>query len=90
LQALTLANDEAFVECSEALAQRVLHDAPAGDAERIRYAFELCLSREPSAAESELLGSLLLKEREERPAEAAAWTAVCRVLLNLDETITRE
>jgi len=24
------------------------------------------------------------------PAEAAAWTAVCRVLLNLDETITRE
>jgi hypothetical protein len=24
------------------------------------------------------------------PAEAAAWTALCRVLLNLDETITRE
>ena len=24
------------------------------------------------------------------PAQAAAWTAVCRVLLNLDETITRE
>jgi hypothetical protein len=24
------------------------------------------------------------------PAEAAAWTAVCRVLLNLDETITKE
>jgi mono/diheme cytochrome c family protein len=90
LQALTLANDEAFVECSEALAQRVLHEVPAGDAERIRYAFELCLSREPSAAERELLGSLLLKERKERPAEAAAWTAVCRVLLNLDETITRE
>jgi hypothetical protein len=27
---------------------------------------------------------------EATPAEAAAWTAVSRVLLNLDETITKE
>lgn len=90
LQALTLANAESFVECSRAFAQRVLDEAPADDAARIRHAFELCLSRAPSAAESAVLVSLLEQEREGQPAEADVWTAVCRVLLNLDETITRE
>ena len=43
----------------------------------------------------EVLVRLLAKEREKNAAKGAdaettAWTAVGRVLLNLDETITRE
>lgn len=76
LQALTLLNDDAFYECAQALAKRLEHrDNP------IDYAFALCLSRQPSADERKRLNDLL-KETD--------WPTVARVLLNLDETITRE
>jgi mono/diheme cytochrome c family protein len=111
LQALTLLNDEAFFECARALAARVLDEAPADDAGRLRHAFRLCLARTPSRKELTRLGDLLARQRGEfladpdaaRPlvpaadattsaevAERAAWTTVARVLLNLDEFITRE
>ncbi|HUY36560.1 MAG TPA: PSD1 and planctomycete cytochrome C domain-containing protein [Pirellulales bacterium] len=111
LQALTLANDRVFVEAAQALATRVLREAPSpADAERIRQAFRLCFAREPSAKEAARLGQLLDSQRREfsaagadaasvapadrpsdtTPAEAAAWTALARVLLNLDEFVTRE
>ena len=110
LQALTLLNDDAFVEAALALAGRVLREVPADDDARLRYAFELCLARRPSAAESAALRDLLLAERREAefamqtdhlpaakglaaefpPRELAAWTAVARTMLNLDEFITRE
>ncbi len=110
LQSLTLANDPQFVEFAQGLAVRVLKEAPAGDAERLRFAFRTCLAREPGAAEAQRLTQLLalqrtafagdLKEAAELtppllsvPAnvqEFAAWTALARVLLNLDEFITRE
>lgn len=52
LQALTVANDEAFVELSQGLAARVLRDVPAADTDvRLRRAYFLALCREPSAAE---------------------------------------
>ncbi len=110
LQALTLLNDQAFVELAQGLAARVLKEGPANDAERIRYAFRLSLARHPSPAESQRLQQFLRQQLEEfraAPQEAAAlvpanlsskpdntqlaaWTAVARVLLNLDEFITRE
>ena len=110
LQALTLLNDQAFVEFAQALAARVLKDVATSDSDRIRYAFRLCLAREPSTAEREKLGELLARMRTDldktpddakllvsasnTPAadlkELAAWTQVARVLLNLDEFITRE
>jgi hypothetical protein len=118
LQALTLLNDQAFMEMALGLAERVLKDDRDGDPERLRHAFRLCLSREPSPAEAKRLEQYLSTQREEfraAPAEAkallesagkrgqtttppqetevverAAWTAVARVLLNLDEFITRE
>ena len=56
LQALTVANDPAFVELAQGLAARVLRDVPADDAEaRIRRAFALCLCREPGAKELAIL-----------------------------------
>lgn len=118
LQSLTLLNHEAFVQCAAAVAARVLDEGPADDAERLRFAFQLCLVREPSKYETLRLMELLGEERaaggstsarsadaptagtaEAADAEAdrgandreiAAWTAAARVLLNVDEFVTRE
>jgi Protein of unknown function (DUF1553)/Protein of unknown function (DUF1549)/Planctomycete cytochrome C len=104
LQALTMLNEPLFMEMAQELAARTLREGGVDDAHRIQYAFRRCVSRAPTEAESaELLA--LLKKEEGRFAEAgrepekfagsklehaAAWTAVARVLLNLDETITKE
>ena len=110
LQALTLLNDQGFFEFAQSLAGRTLKEASRGDVSRIRYAFRLCLARDPQPRELDVLVKLLTKERAayaDKPdeakrlagtnvakdvdaAECAAWTTVARVLLNLDEFITRE
>jgi len=51
LQALNLLNDPVFFEAAQALAMRVLNERQADLAGRIRYAFELCLMREPDSDE---------------------------------------
>jgi mono/diheme cytochrome c family protein len=109
LQALTLLNDQAYFELAQGLAARVLKEA-AGDADRLRVAFRLCVARTPTQAEQDRLAALLSQERadvaaiaskdlpalppgvksEAEPAELAAWTSLARVLMNLDEFITRE
>jgi hypothetical protein len=89
LQSLTLANDEAFFEAAGALAQRVLA-AAGNDFDRAEMAFKRCLSREPTEAECRALSHLMRGELSAANDEVAAWTRICRVLLNLDETITRE
>lgn len=88
LQALTLLNDEAFVECAGALASR-LRGGERPDSRRLDEAFRLCVARSPSPRERDRLESLLRKVRTEGD-EAAAWLTVARVLLNLDEFLTRE
>ena len=110
LQALTLANDAAFFEMAQALAVRVMREAPCADLERIRHAFRVCLSRSPGEWEARRLSEFLAEQRKHfaaaprdaeaaappgrpagvSPVEGAAWTAVARVMLNLDELITRE
>jgi hypothetical protein len=99
LQALTLLNDQASIEFARALASRLLEEAPPDDPERLRLAFRLCLARAPSPKETRTLLTLLDQERAEVGADShdggseatrAAWTTVARVLLNLDEFITRE
>ena len=118
LQALTLLNNESFVEASQALAKRLLTEepAPAGakpqavDTARLGEAMRQCLARTPRPDELDRLDTLLDNARayyRDHPeeaeqmigrytaptvanAEVAAWTATVRVLLNLDEFITRE
>jgi hypothetical protein len=110
LQALTLLNDQAHVEFAQALAQRVLEEAPTSREERLDHAFQLSLGRLPKATERQQLTAFLatqLDEFQTNPEEAAAtlpmeaeddidpsllaaWTSTSRVLLNLDEFITRE
>jgi hypothetical protein len=55
LQALTLLNDEVFVEAAKALAARVLREKHGGLRDRIEHAFALCLGRSPTAAERQRL-----------------------------------
>jgi hypothetical protein len=94
LQALTVANDEVFVEFAQGLAARlakeVAQTGDEGDRLRISRAFELCVSRQPSARELEAVLGYLNKQRAAFKDEAAAWTAIARGLINTDEFITRE
>jgi mono/diheme cytochrome c family protein len=106
LQALTLLNDQGFFEYAQALAARVLREAP-DDSQRLCHAFRLCLARQPGPAELRTLERLLAQQLEafsQAPDEAravapagagevvraAAWVSIARALLNLDECITRE
>jgi hypothetical protein len=88
-QALVLLNDPTFVEASKALAARLEKEIPGGtDAQKINRAYLLALSREATTAEIENLTAFLTKIRKEYttvdPIEQ-----LCRVILNLHETITR-
>jgi mono/diheme cytochrome c family protein len=95
LQALTLLNDQAHFEFAEALAERVLRECNGTNAKRLSHAFGLCLGRKPTEREQQRMSDLLREELEESGGQReatlrAAWTSVARVLLNLDEFITRE
>ena len=88
-------NDPAFVECADALAARMLREGATTPEARARAGFRACTSREPSEDELRVLVRLHASELADARAGAArdpdhvAWSRVARVLLNLDETITR-
>ncbi|HVK59035.1 MAG TPA: PSD1 and planctomycete cytochrome C domain-containing protein [Candidatus Kapabacteria bacterium] len=84
LQALTLLNDEQFFEFAQALGARIEKSAAQTDADKIIYGFRLCLGRTPTEVEQKRLLKLTSQ------SDADKWITVARVLLNLDETITRE
>jgi hypothetical protein len=114
LAALTALNETVFVECARALGKRAVVEGGKTDAERLAFAFRVCVARKPTADELAVLAKLLEKNRqrfeegEANPAEIAtgdkgapkpdgftfadwgAYTLVARVLLNLDETLTKE
>lgn len=74
LQALTLLNDEAYVEMAMAFAGRILTEAKGTPEAKINYAYKTALGRAPQAAETIYLKKLLLKRRthfEKNPKEAA-------------------
>jgi hypothetical protein len=64
----------------------VLTEGPADDAGRVEFAFRLCLARTPTVSERDRLLAFL----RTHPDPAVGWARVGRVLLNLDEFITRE
>jgi hypothetical protein len=109
LQALNLLDDVVFFEAAQALAYRLVREAPKDFRNRLSYAYELALARPPASQETQRLANYFDSEMSSfgkdpkaarelfpapvegvAPAEAAAWVGVSRVLLNLDEFITRE
>ncbi len=89
LQALTLLNDPSYVEVADALAKLVMDLPAASDRDRLVYAFRRTVTRAPSAVELQELTRLLEGFRATSDDESEAWTSLARVLLNLDETITK-
>jgi hypothetical protein len=105
LQALTLLNDTVFVEAAQALGRRVAQaSGSVEDRLRYLFrrcltrpptAKELELLGRFFAAQKQRFESKALDpkplagETEADPAECAAWTALARALLNLDEAITK-
>ena len=105
LQALTLLNDEMFLELSRALGSEAAsrHSQSARDA--VTFIFRQLLTRPPTVAEQELLLDYYaqqltrLQRGELDPAkiagvpnaspETAAWMMVARAVMNLDEVITK-
>ena len=105
LQSLTLANDEAMMDAARHLAQRIMAAPERSVSERIVVAFRTCLCRSPSDYELTRLLSFFksqcesfqhqpeaareLGQTQTDESQTAAWTAVSRVLFNLDEFVTR-
>ncbi len=110
LQSLTLANDETFFEFARGFATKLLETPVADDSQRLSFAVETALGREPTSTELARLRGYLQQQRDlfandpnaaaafapksvpsnVSVSDAAAWTAISRVLMNLDEFITRE
>ena len=104
LQALTLLNDPVFLECAQALARRVESSAASLD-DRLANVFLFAVGRRPTERETGRLARLwtrLVERYAEAPddaakltaragarGESAAWVALARVVLNLDEVVTR-
>jgi hypothetical protein len=104
LQALSALNDPAFFEAAQALARRIVADGGAEARSRADLGFRLCVARRPKPDELDRLLSWEDRERhffEQNLDDAkrmtgspdpdlAAWTMLSNVLLNLDETMTKE
>ncbi len=113
LQALVLLNDPTFVEAARFLAQRMIVEAVANPADRVRFAYRLTAARQPSTTELGVLVEVARGQLDEYrddpeaasqlltvgeggydpghdPIELAAWANVAGIIMNLDETITRE
>ena len=113
LQALTLLNNEIFVEAAREFGHRI-RKYDGSDRVRLTQAFRLCVSRQPTVPELDQFQEMLNASRKWYEAnkdaalalraagtkseaakngaddvEAAAWVATCRIMLNMDEFITR-
>jgi hypothetical protein len=81
LQALTTLNEPVFNESAKALASHALAEGGKTDRDKVNYAMLRVVARKPTDAEATELLAFLSRHD---------WIALSRVLLNLDETITKE
>jgi hypothetical protein len=73
LQALAALNDPTFLEAARVLGQRIMMEGGSNPERQVEYAFRLCLSRAPTAAERKRLVELYQQQLKgfERDGEAA-------------------
>ena len=112
LQALVTLNDPVFIEAAQGLARRIISEPCDTIPLRASLAFQLSLTRQPTASELARLVQVFESARKSLandpaqalllatkplgplpdgvdPVDAAAWTVVGNVLLNLDEFLVR-
>jgi Protein of unknown function (DUF1553)/Protein of unknown function (DUF1549)/Planctomycete cytochrome C len=87
LQALTLLNDQMFMEAAQAMAKQVIAESKTDD-DRLKNIFRRCATREPAGDELAMLKTFLQKQRGKQMKDEALWAAMSRAVLNLDEVIT--
>jgi hypothetical protein len=99
LQALVLMNDPTYVEAARALAQRMIAEAATArkpTAKERQVLRDLAERETVEYRRNQEAASRLLQVGESKhdgkldSAELAAWTTVASVILNLDETITKQ
>ncbi len=105
LQALTMLNDEGAMDNARALAQLMMKQGGGKIEDRLKYGFRACITRMPEAVEIERLKKLYEQQianfktdpesvkkitKAAKSNEFAALTMIANVLLNLDETVTKE
>jgi uncharacterized protein DUF1553/uncharacterized protein DUF1549/cytochrome c len=91
LAALVLLNDPTFVEAARVFAARILHDGGSTSDERLRWAWQMALSRPPTDRELAAMQRLLEAERVSFAAESARVTELLKTGLaptpaDLDQT----
>ncbi len=112
LQALQLMNDVQHFEAARKLAERVMKEGGASDADRVQFLFRTVLSRLPGRVDEEIVLEALQNQRQHFLAapenaekvlqngeskadtslpvqELAAWAMTCNLVLNMDETVSR-
>lgn len=88
LQALILMNEPLFVEAAQRLGARIQSEGGIDLDARLRWAFRLATSRNPSVSELVELKRAMAPSLE--GSENHAYASLAGILLNLDETISRE
>jgi hypothetical protein len=89
-QALTLLNDPAFFECADALGKQFNGKS---DPAAIRKMFTRCLNRNPTPAELGVLTKVAVDLRQLKaadPEQIEPMVGLARIIMNLDEFITRD
>ncbi len=105
LQALTLLNDEAFLEAAQNLG-KIYAGKDGTTEEKAKHLFRKILVRPPQDDEVKMLTKFIEAQRkryadkkldpapvagaQENATERAVWTALARVLLNTDELVTKD
>jgi hypothetical protein len=105
LQALTVLNDEVFMETARALGRWTERLEAKSTDEKVAALVRRCITRPPQEGELEKFRAFFERQverfkngelnatqfmaAENASSEEAAWAALARVLLNLDETISK-
>lgn len=83
LQALTLLNDQSYLELAAGLAGRILRESPKTRKDRVAYAFQICLSRPPTdweAGKVEAYVEQQLQEFRRSPKDAKSFLQIGNAL----------
>ena len=90
--AMVLLNDPSFYEAAGKFAKTIIQSANSND-ERIKFAFQRALSRDPDELEKNIINQLLKNIRQglsnDGQLDLLCWTAVTRAIFNFSEFNTR-